>query len=155
MSIQLCAGVLIAQQKDSVVTLPEVVVTPDIKISEQVDRSFASKFPDANDITWKKLNKDYLTRFIQADVKHQALFRKNGVIKYDIIYLNESHIPKNIADLISGAYDAYSITNAARVDRAGQVFWIINLEGSRSYKVIRIDEGGEMEEVRHLIKASN
>ena len=152
--IQLWAAALMAQHKDSIVTLPEVIVTSTLKINEQIDRSFAHKFPDAYDIVWKKMNKDYLTKFIQVDVKHQALFSKNGVLKYDIIYMGESHIPKRIADLVSNSYDSYNITNAARVDRAGQIFWIINLEGLSSYKVIRIDEDAEMEEVRHFNKNS-
>jgi hypothetical protein len=144
----------IAQQKDSVVTLPEVVVTSIVKISEQVEKSFADKFPDASDAVWKKLNKDYLTKFIQADVKHQALFRKNGTLRYDIIYMGESHVPKRIFDLINGSYDAYIITNAARVDHAGQIFWIVNLESARSYKVIRIDDNDELQEVKSFFKSN-
>ena len=150
--MQVLVATLIAQEKDSVVTLPEVVVTSTLKINEQLNRSFDDKFPEASDLVWTKLNKDYLAKFIQIDVKHQVLFRKNGVMKYDITYMGDSHIPKRIADLISNAYDAYEVTNAARIDRAGQVFWIVNLEGKRSYKVIRIDDNDEMEEVKHYLK---
>lgn len=151
---QVLVATLIAQDKDSVVTLPEVVITSPLKINEQLDRSFGNKFPDASNLVWMKLNKDYLARFIQIDVKHQVLFRKNGVMKYDIIYMSDSHIPKRIGDLISNAYDAYEVTNAARIYRAGQVFWIVNLEGKRSYKVIRIDDNDEIEEVKHYLKKS-
>lgn len=146
---------LSAQEKDSVVTLPEVIVTSPVDVGKQVDKSFAAQFPDAADVVWRRLNKDYLTKFMQADVKHQALFKKNGVLKYDIIYMSESHIPKEIGDRINRAYDAYTITNAARVDRARQVFWIINLEGIKNYKVIRIDEEGDMEEVKHYEKSGH
>jgi hypothetical protein len=142
-------------QQDSIVTLPEVVVTSTLKISEQVEKSFADKFPDAYDAVWKKLNKDYLTRFMQVDVRHQALFRKNGILKYDIIYMGESHVPKRIFDLVNNSYDAYVITNAARIDRAGQVFWIVNLESARSYKVIRIDDNDELQEVKSFFKSIN
>jgi hypothetical protein len=151
--MQILGAPLIAQDKDSVVVLPEVIVSSTFKINEQVNRSFDDKFPDAYNVVWTKLNKDYLTRFMQVDVKHQALYRKNGVLKYDIIYMGESHIPKKIADLISNAYGAYDVTNAARIDRAGQVFWIVNLEGAHSYKVIRVDDNGDMEEVKHYIKS--
>ena len=143
-----------AQEKDSVEILVEVIITSTVEINEKLDKSFSEKFPEANDVVWKKLNKDYLTRFIQIDVKHQALFRRNGTLKYDIIYMGESHIPKKIIDLIRNSYDGYTITNAARIDRAGQIFWIINLEGARSYKVIRIDEEGQMEEVKYFLKSS-
>ena len=150
--IALCSVPTMAQEKDSVTTLPEVVVTSPLKISDQLNKSFDLKFPEANDVVWRKLNKDYLTKFIQIDLKHQALFRKNGSLKYDIIYMGESHLPKTIAGKIADNYDAYTVTNAARINRAEQIFWIVNLEGARSYKVIRIDENGELEEVKHYLK---
>ena len=68
--------------------------------------------------------------------------------------MGESHIPKKILDLIRNYYDGYTITNAARIERADQIFWIINLEGARSYKVIRIDEEGQVEEVKYFLKSS-
>jgi hypothetical protein len=140
-----------SQEKDSVVMLPEVVVTAEWMINEQVDRSFAAKFPKSYDIIWKKLNKDYLIKFIEVDVKHQSLFRKNGSIKYDIIYVTESHLPKKIADIVKRAYGDYNITHAARVERGGQEFWIVNLEGIRSYVVARVEDE-EINEVKKIIK---
>ena len=69
--------------------------------------------------------------------------------------MGESHLPKTIAGKIADNYDAYTVTNAARINRAEQIFWIVNLEGARSYKVIRIDENGELEEVKHYLKRSD
>lgn len=149
---QLLSLQVFAQDRDSVVTLPEVVITAEWMVNEKIDRSFAANFPDAYDIVWRKLNKDYLTKFIQVDVKHQSLFRKNGSLKYDIIYMNASHLPKDIADLVTSAYNAYEIKHAARVERAGQVFWIINLEGIRSYVVVRAEDG-DLSEVKRIEKS--
>lgn len=142
-----------AQEKDSVVTLPEVVITSQWMVNEKIDRSFAHAFPDGYDIIWRKLNKNYLTKFIQIDLKHQTLFRKNGTISYDITYVPESHLPADIADMVHDAYSAYTIKNAARVERAGQVFWIVNLEGIRSFVVIRAEDG-DLTEVKRIEKAS-
>lgn len=144
-ALQLISLHVSAQDKDSVVTLPEVVITAEWMVNEKIDRSFAVNFPDAYDIVWRKLNKDYLTKFIQVDVKHQSLFRKNGSIKYDIMYMGESHLPKDVADLVASAYNDYEIKHAARVERAGQVFWIINLEGKKFYLVVRVEQGNVSE----------
>lgn len=148
----LLASASFAQQKDSVVTLPEVVITSPRSISKQLNQSFDKKFPDAYQARWSKLNKDYLAKFMQMDVKHQSLFRKNGSLKYDIIYMTESHLPKNIFDLVSRSYDDYNIQHAARVERAGQVFWMVNLEGIRSYVVARIDDN-DISEVKRIEKS--
>ena len=63
----------LAQDKDSVVMLPEVVVTAQGLINEQIDRSFAARFPESYDIVWRKLNKDYLIKFIEIDI-HKNFF---------------------------------------------------------------------------------
>jgi hypothetical protein len=141
----------LAQDKDSVVMLPEVVITAEWMINEQIDRSFAAKFPESYDIVWRKLNKDYLIKFIEADLKHQSLFRKNGSLIYDIIYVNESHLPKRIVDLVTRGYNDFNITNGARIVRAGQEFWIINLEGIRSYVVVRVEDD-DISEVKKIRK---
>jgi hypothetical protein len=140
-----------AQDKDSVVMLPEVVVTAQGLINEQIDRSFAARFPESYDIVWRKLNKDYLIKFIEIDLKHQSLFRKNGSLIYDIVYVNENHLPKKILDLVTQGYSDFKITNGARIERAGQEFWIVNLEGIRSYVVVRVEDG-DINEVKKIRK---
>jgi hypothetical protein len=149
--IQLLSAAGFSQDKDSVVTLPEVVITAEWMINEQIDRSFAARFPESYDIVWRKLNKDYLIKFIEVDLKHQSLFRKNGSLVYDIIYVNEGHLPNKIVDMVTNAYRDFDITNGARIERAGQEFWIVNLEGIRSYVVARIDDD-EISEVKRIIK---
>ena len=141
----------LAQDKDSVVMLPEVVVTAQGLINEQIDRSFAARFPESYDIVWRKLNKDYLIKFIEIDIKHQSLFRKNGSLIYDIMYVNEDHLPDKIARLVNHAYSDFKITNGARIERAGQEFWIVNLEGIRSYVVVRVEDN-EINEVKKIRK---
>lgn len=143
---------VLAQDKDSVVTLPEVVVTSKWMVNEKVDDAFNARFPNADDVVWRRLNKDYLTKFIETDLKHQALFRKNGSMKYDIIYMGESHLPKELLESVRTAYSAYEIDNAARIERGGQIFWIINLQGIRQYVVLR-SEDGDLSEVRRIEKA--
>jgi hypothetical protein len=140
-----------SQDKDSVVMLPEVIITAEWMINEQIDKSFAARFPESYDIVWRRLNKDYLIKFIEVDLKHQSLFRKNGSLIYDIIYVNENHLPKKIVDLVARVYNDLKITNGARVERAGQEFWIINLEGIRSYVVVRV-ENDEVSEVKKIRK---
>ena len=45
--IQLLSAAGFSQDKDSVVTLPEVVITAEWMINEQIDRSFAARFPES------------------------------------------------------------------------------------------------------------
>jgi hypothetical protein len=146
------AHLSIAQDRDSIVTLPEVIVTSSHMVNEAVDKAFLKKFSNAEDIVWSRLNKDYLARFIESDLKHQALFQKNGRLSYDIAYMGESRMPEKLAEKIRQSYPTYKIKNAARVVRANQQLWIVNIESLRSYMVLRAEDD-DLEEIKHIVKS--
>jgi hypothetical protein len=141
-----------AQDKDSVVTLPTVTITSQAMVSRALDKSFLQKFPDANDVVWSRLNKEYLAKFIQYDLKHQSLFKKNGFLQYDITYMGTTQLPGEIREQVNSSYDGYSISNVARIRRLDKVFWIINLESVNNYVVVRAEEG-DLSEVKRYRKS--
>lgn len=145
-------GTANAQDQDTV-TLPTVTITSSAMVNRELDKSFLKKFPDADEVVWSRLNKEYLAKFIQNDLKHQSLFKKNGFLQYDITYLSENHLPSAIRDQVKGAYDGYIISNAARVRAVNQEFWIINLQSLNNYVVVRA-ESGDLSEVKRYHKSS-
>jgi hypothetical protein len=140
-----------AQQKDSVVTLPTVTVTSVSKVDEKVSKAFRRSFPKSKNTRWYKMNRDYLAKFIRDDMKHQALFQKNGFIKYDISYGMAHNLPVTVGEQILSVYKGYAITQVAKVTRYDQEFWIINMEGISDFIVLRV-ENGDLEEVSHYEK---
>ena len=64
-------------QEDSLVTLPEITVTGSTKVSNELNSAFSKAFPEAENVHWYKVDKDYLSTFIQNDMDHNALFKKN------------------------------------------------------------------------------
>lgn len=140
------AGQLSAQQKDSVTTLPTVTVTSATVVTKEVDNAFIKGFPGAQNLRWYMFNKDYLAKFIQNDMKHQALFAKNGYLKYDVSYGNENHLPADVRNKIMGAYEDYKITHVANVKEAGRNIWVTNLESLTHLVLVRVEDD-EMEEV--------
>ena len=142
----------IAQQKDTVVTLPEIKVTSSSKVSKQVEKAFQKAFPDAVWVRWFKLNQNYLTKFIKEDMDHNALFSKNGYLKYDISYGFESNLPSQFRDEAKSTYPDFKIIRVANVKEAQRDIWVINLESLNHYVIARV-ENGEMEEVERLDKS--
>jgi hypothetical protein len=135
-----------AQDKDSVTTLPTVTVTAGTKVNAEVDKAFKKTFPAAQDLKWYKLNKDYLAKFIESDMKHHALFSKGGRLKYDISYGYENNISEEMRKKIQGAYGEYDITRVANVKEAGRNIWVINLENPKHLVLVRVEDE-DMEEV--------
>ena len=141
-----------AQDKDTIITLPEVRITNTTAITTSVYSSFRRAFPDAENLRWYKYDRDYLAKFFMKDMNHNALFRKNGVMKYDISYGHEKNLPEKIKDDVLKAYDNYKITNAIHVKAYERDIWIIKLEGERKYLTVRVEDG-EMDEVESFYKA--
>ena len=144
---------LSAQEKDSVVTLPPVTVTTTSGVNQEVSKSFEKAFPEAQDLTWYKMDKDYLAKFIANDMSHNSLYKKNGYMKYDVSSGSEKSLPTNIQHDVAAAYSDYKITKVFNVQESGRNIWVVNLEGMKHYVIVR-SENGQLEEVKRFDKAS-
>jgi hypothetical protein len=142
-----------AQNKDSVITLPTVIVTSGTVVSTEVNKAFKKTFPDAQDLKWYTLDKDYLAKFIESDLKHQALLTKKGRLKYDITYGNENQLPGDIQQKVRDSYNDYKVTSVANVKESGRNVWVINLESLKNIVVARA-EGDEFEEVTKVARTN-
>ncbi|HUZ57742.1 MAG TPA: hypothetical protein VMU83_03065 [Hanamia sp.] len=69
---------LSAQNKDSLITLPTITVTSGTVVSMEVDKAFKKTFPDAQNLKWYMLDKNYLAKFIEKDLKQQ-----NGITTFE------------------------------------------------------------------------
>ena len=131
---------LSAQDKDSLITLPTVIVSSGTTVSAEVDKAFKKTFPNAEKLRWYTLDKNYLAKFIKDDLKHQALLSKKGRLKYDITYGGESQLPEDVRQKINDSYNDYKITSVANVKESGRDIWVINLESLNNFVVARAEE---------------
>ena len=140
----------IAQEK--VVSLPEVTVTSIALVAPNVNKAFKKAFPDAEELSWYKYDKEYLAKFIIKDMNHNTLYRKNGVMKYDISYGYETNLPEKIKEIVTGVYDNYKIIRAINIKVTDRNIWVVKLEGMKKYVTVRV-ENEEMDEVESFSKA--
>ena len=143
-----------AQEKGDAVSLPTVTVTSVRHVDSRLNRAFRRAFPHAQDLQWYRQDKDYLAKFIKDDLRHQALFKKNGYIQYDIGYGLAHHLTQDMGYRVTELYKGYVITYVAKVTRNSEVFWIINLEGIKDFVIVRLEQGS-LQEVRRIDKAEN
>src|SRR4051812_1852345 len=76
--------------------LPTVIVSNTSGVTKEVNKAFKTAFPNAENLTWYKVDKDYLAHFIMKDMAHSVLFKKNGYLKYDVSYGYENNLPEEI-----------------------------------------------------------
>jgi hypothetical protein len=141
-----------AQEK--VVTLPEVTVTSIALIAPNVNKAFKKTFPDAEDLSWYKYDKEYLAKFITKDMNHNTRFRQNGVMKYDISYGYETNLPEKIKEMVNRVYDNYKIIRAINIKVTERNIWVVKLEGMKKYLTVRVEDD-EMDEVESFFKADS
>jgi hypothetical protein len=151
-AIQLLSVIANAQQKDTIVNLPEITITKNVNVTKEVENAFNRTFPNAVNVKWYTLQKDLLAKFMESDMKHNALFKKNGYLKYDIGFGKEENLPETIKKRVIDAYEDFKILNATNVKSAGRDIWVLNLEGKTNYVIVRIEED-ELEEVKRYNKA--
>ena len=119
-SMSITISVMVAQEKDSVITLPEIKITTLAAVNADVANAFRRTFPGAQNLKWYQYDRDYIAKFILKEMDHNTLYRKSGVMVYDISYGCEKHIPENVRDLVSRAYDNYKIIRAIRINTQGR-----------------------------------
>jgi hypothetical protein len=141
-----------AQDRDSVITLPEIKVTSLAGVNADVSNAFRRSFPDAQNLKWYQYDRDYIAKFILKDMDHNTLFRKSGMIVYDISYGYEKHVPESVRSVVNRAYDNYKIIRGIHITAQGRDIWMVKLEGMKKYLTVRVEEG-ELDEVESFYKA--
>lgn len=149
----LLAGLVngVAAQDDTLMPLPPVYIYSKTNVTKAVNTAFEKRFKDAVNPEWYRVNKDYLVTFITADMRNNAYFKKSGRMVYHIRYGKENNLPQEIRKMIHDAYGDYNITNAVQVQENNRNIWVVNLEGLKKLKVVRVEDG-ELEEVKSLDK---
>lgn len=153
-AVLLFCATLSAQEKDTIITLPEIRIATSTAVSENVSKSFKKAFPGAEQLVWYKYDQNYLAKFIMKDMDHNSLFRKSGVMIYDISYGYEKHLPSEISKMVNFVYDNYKIIRSINIKTEGRDIWVVKLEGLKKYATVRIEDG-EMDEVERFDKATS
>jgi len=130
----------IGQDKEKVVSLPEVKVKAATEVNQRLYDAFRKSFPEAENLTWYKYDKDYLAKFIVKDMGHNALYRQRGSMVYDISYGYEHNLPDETKELVTRNYDDYKIIRAINIKTGGRDIWVVKLEGLKKYTTVRIED---------------
>ncbi len=130
---------LIAQQTDSK-ELPGVTVTSDApKMSAIVLASFEKDFKGAANVTWYKLDKNFLIKFILGEIDQKVLYSAMGRQIYHISDLKQKFTPDDIRNLMNINFPGYSIIGTTRVEQDNRAIYVVNLENKNSEVVARVE----------------
>ena len=123
------------------IKLPEVTITSPDQLPVKVSEAFQSTFPDAKTPRWYHPNKNYVVTFLMNDIKHNALFAKNGSLIYHISYGNGKTIPQNLQGQVEERFEGYDIIAAIQVEQNGRNILFITGEGKKDFLNVSIEDG--------------
>ena len=111
-------------------------------VPQAVKSAFESQFAGASDVEWKSKNGSYKAKFEQNDVDHFAEFSNSGELVLHGTEIQESEIPAAISDAIKNNYSGNKIDDVYRVEKKGQVKYMVKLENNN--KKLVYDEQGKI-----------
>lgn len=149
-----CLQFVKGQDKDSVVSLPEIRVTSTSTVTQKVYSAFEKAFPGAQNLRWYRLDRDYLAKYILKEMDHSTLYKQNGYMVYDISYGFQKHLPKDVEQLVIRNYNDYRIFRAINVRFQGRDVWVIKMENGSKYLTVRVEDN-EIEEVEEFNKSTD
>jgi len=141
-------------QINKVDTLNEVVIRSTSLVEKAVTKAFTIDFKNAVNPRWFKVDKNYLVKFISADQKNQALYKKDGLLIYHITYLlNTVSLPNDIRGMINTSYPDSKILTAIHVDQDSRSIWVVNLKVGGEFVLARVEDE-QVEEVQRMADIS-
>lgn len=141
-------------QDENFKELPPITISAtssNISISAKVNKAFGQFFKNASHIRWYEIDKKFLVKFIQNDQENRALFAKNGQLIYHISYGTEQHLPFDVRKLVKSNYYDQSITRVLKVNQDSRNIWVISLEDTKDYVMVRVEDM-ELEETQRIHK---
>ncbi|ARS37228.1 PepSY-like domain-containing protein [Pontibacter actiniarum] len=117
-------------------------VKPD-DVPVAVKDTLVNTFPNAQNIEWDKKGEDYEADFDQDTVEYDALLNASGALlmhKYDIA---EAALPEEVKASITQNYAGYRVDDAEVVDRAGALYYQVDLEKDNSEEKLVLSADGQ------------
>ena len=93
-----------------------------------VQNSVKARFPHATDLEWEKKKDLFEAEFIQGQQEYSVLLDAAGTIRMIKQEIAATSLPATIAEVLKKNYAAYTLDDAERIEKDGEVFYQVELE---------------------------
>ncbi|MDX2246091.1 MAG: PepSY-like domain-containing protein [Bacteroidia bacterium] len=104
--------------------------------------AFGNNFPDAVKVSWRRINQDYLAKFMQNGHSMQAVFTDAGIWKYTDIEVREDLLKDRIRQHILNYYPDAVFRKISLHDESGKSFYSIEIQTGGIRKTLRYSDKG-------------
>jgi len=92
-----------------------------MNIPNKVEKAFKRKYPNAQDVLWKKyLENQYLAIFIENDEEVNVFINDKGEFVESHVELNEDHIPRRITERLAELPEGWKVNYILKMVTSGE-----------------------------------
>jgi hypothetical protein len=121
-------------------------------VNKKAANDFKDRFGSPSGTRWFS-DKDGFTSYFKVDgFTDKVCYDKKGNWKYSTIFYGESKLPKEVRAEVKSVYYDMSILQVEEIQTLDGKGYVVNLEDSTTIRIIKLNEEGEMETVKEIIK---
>lgn len=129
-----------AQSSDYVQLSPITVTSGIAAMDANVKAAFSKDFKNATNITWTKLEKNTIIKFILNNILHRVLYNQRGEQIYHLSYPEAKDLSTDMTSLLTNRFKGYSVLRGIHVLQDDLDVWIISMENDSKLIFVRIQE---------------
>lgn len=122
-------------------------------ISTRAIKDFRTRYTKIADEQWSRFEKGFAAYFTKDGFKVRAYYDRRGNWLASLKYCNESQLPHFIRDIVKREYYDFTITQVLEISVPEHTAWLLNVEDKDTFKVVRINDEGDMDLLHDYVKA--
>jgi hypothetical protein len=123
-------------------------------LSVRAIKDFKSRFTKVTDESWGRSDKGFCVSFTNDGFKVRAYYDRKGNWLASLKYCDESQLPHFIRDIVKRTYYDLAITHVNIIQVPEHIAYLVHLEDQKTFRIVRVNEEGEMNTVNEYIKAN-
>ena len=115
-------------------------------VDEQLLRSFAINFPNAQKVIWQELQEAYIVSFIEDGIRIRITYLRNGNVTHLIRYYQEENLPLDIRFTIKQKFPKKTIFGVieenliSNIQNLSKIIYHVTLEDESSWTKIKVEK---------------
>ena len=118
----------------------------DNEVPEAVRSAFDRQFDNTMMVDWKMKDGKYKAKFNQGLKKHVAEFSSSGELLSKGEKIGKDDLPSPVSDAVKASYASSNVDEVYRIEKKGQTYYKVKLDGNPDKKVIYDAQGKVIKE---------
>jgi len=124
-----------------------------INVNEKLLQTFKERFPNAEQVSWTELPATYVVNFVEAGVRTNIIYDKDGVFVRSTRYYQEQSLPYYLLNTIKKKYNGKKIFSVTEISTPDGIEYYVKLEDAKVWLTILLDNDGILGVVEKYKKA--